>query len=71
MALCDNTTVNAESDLAAKDMVYWDRVVETFQVYFSESYRFYYLSDQMPEEAWVMLQSDSHGLTGKALSFTG
>ncbi|TKX21714.1 hypothetical protein C1H76_6210 [Elsinoe australis] len=64
MALCDNTTVNAERDLAAKDMVYWDRVVETFQVYFSESYKFYYLSDQMPNEAWVMLQSDSQGLTG-------
>ncbi|KAG8629104.1 hypothetical protein KVT40_002969 [Elsinoe batatas] len=65
MTLCDNRTVMAGQDLAARDMIYLEgTVVETHLAHFSSSYKFCYLSDQMPNEAWVMLQSDSQGLTG-------
>lgn len=64
LMLVDNSTVNPGSDLEARDMVYYDNVVDTHLAYKSEAYKFKYLSDQRPSEAWVMLQSDSKGLTG-------
>ena len=63
--LVDNSTVDANTDLQARDMVYYDRIVETALAYKSDSYRYRYLSDQKTSEAWVMLQSDSQGLTGE------
>ncbi|TPX13842.1 uncharacterized protein E0L32_005786 [Thyridium curvatum] len=60
----DTSTVDADHDLEARDMVYYGNVVDTHLVYKSEAHRFMYLSDQQSSEAWVMLQSDSSGLTG-------
>lgn len=62
--LVDNSTVDPNTDLEARDMVYFDNVVDTHLAYKSEAYRCKYLSDQKDSEAWVMLQSDSKGLTG-------
>ena len=62
--LVDNSSVNADSDLEARDMVYYDNVVDTHLAYKSDAYKFMYLSDQKATEAWVMLQSDSRDLTG-------
>lgn len=62
--LVDNSTVNADSDLEARDMVYYDNVVDTHLAYRSDAYTFKYLSNQKTNEAWVMLQSDSGDLTG-------
>jgi len=64
LMMVDNSTVNAKTDLQARDMVYYDRVVETTLAYISNTYKFMYLSDQKHSEAWVMLQSDSDGLSG-------
>ncbi|EED21630.1 hypothetical protein TSTA_088660 [Talaromyces stipitatus ATCC 10500] len=62
--MVDNTTVDPQSDLEPRDMVYYEKVVDTCLVYQSSAYKFKYLSDQKPSEAWVILQSDSGGLTG-------
>lgn len=64
LALCDNTTVDVDSDLQARDLVYEYGVVESFLAHDSYAYRFYYLRDQQPTEAWIMVQSDSHSLRG-------
>jgi len=64
LALCDNRTVDIERDLQARDLVYESGVVESFLAHDSAAYRFYYLRDQMPTEAWIMVQSDSSSLLG-------
>lgn len=69
LMMVDNSTVNAKSDLQARDMVYYDNVMDTHLAYKSDAYEFMYLSDQKTTEAWVILQSDSGGLTGMVLLF--
>jgi len=64
LMMCDNSTVNAETDLQARDMVYFDNIMDTHLSYKSDAHKFFYLSDQTTAEAWVILQSDSGGLTG-------
>jgi len=64
LMMVDNSTVNAKSDLQARDMVYYDNVIDTHLVYKSDAYKFMYLSEQKTTEAWAILQSDSGGLTG-------
>jgi len=64
LMMVDNSTVNPANDLQARDMVYYDKVVDTHLAYKSENYKFMYLGDQKATEAWVMIQSDSGGLTG-------
>lgn len=62
----ENSTVNAERDLQKRDMVYPDRVQETLVAYKSDSYKFYYLSEQKTNEALVILQTDSIGVPGES-----
>ncbi|KAJ4350300.1 uncharacterized protein N0V89_008921 [Didymosphaeria variabile] len=64
LAVCDSSTVNAAKDLQARDIVFPDGALETFQVHPSSAYKFYYLSQQQTDETMVMPQSDSAGLTG-------
>ncbi|KAF4554649.1 Aspirochlorine biosynthesis protein N-like protein 2 [Elsinoe fawcettii] len=64
MLVCDMSTVDKQEDLIPRDMIYKAEELETFLVHWSEKFRFYYISDQTPNEALVMLQSDSRGLTG-------
>ncbi|KAF2124978.1 putative CmcJ-like methyltransferase [Dothidotthia symphoricarpi CBS 119687] len=64
LAVCDNTTVDTANDLQARDIVYPEDVVESYQVHFNPKHKFYYVSGQQTNEAWVMLQSDSGGWTG-------
>jgi len=64
LMMVDNSTVNPVYDLQARDMVYYDKVVDTHLAYKSENYKFMYLSEQKASEAWAMMQSDSGGLTG-------
>lgn len=63
--MVDNSTVNPKTDLQARDMIFYDNVMDTNLAYKSDAYRFIYLSEQKCTEAWVILQSDSEGLTGK------
>ncbi|CAH0056956.1 unnamed protein product [Clonostachys solani] len=64
LMMVDTSTVNVNADLEARDMVYYDSVVETHLVYNSDDYEFNYLSNQTTTEAWVILQTDSETLTG-------
>ncbi|KAF2791173.1 hypothetical protein K505DRAFT_249559, partial [Melanomma pulvis-pyrius CBS 109.77] len=62
--VCDVATVNAEEDLQARDTIFPDGALETFQVHPSPTQKSYYLSQQQTNEATVMLHSESTGLTG-------
>jgi hypothetical protein len=56
--------VDPANDFQARDIVYPEDDVESFQVYYSAAHKFYYVSDQQTSEAWVMIQSDSRGPIG-------
>ncbi|RMZ91047.1 hypothetical protein DV736_g1710, partial [Chaetothyriales sp. CBS 134916] len=66
LALCDPNSIDRDKDLLARDTVRPDAYIETYQVHRKENHRWYYARDQMPNEAWVFLQSDSDekGLPG-------
>ena len=49
LAYADARTLS-KSQLVPSDLIYEDRVGETFQVAFSDKHRFYYLSDMSPQE---------------------
>ncbi|KAK0664428.1 hypothetical protein DIS24_g729 [Lasiodiplodia hormozganensis] len=59
LAMCDPQTMNVDRDLEPCDLVYPDYVVENRQVYYSDAFKWFYLSNQQPNEAWVFLQSDT------------
>ncbi|KAF2092426.1 hypothetical protein NA57DRAFT_82282 [Rhizodiscina lignyota] len=59
LALCKSDSIDAETDFEPCDLVYPDYVVENRQVYHHDRQKWFYLSDQMPNEAWVFLQSDT------------
>ena len=59
LALCVPDTLDAVEELEPCDLVYPDYVVENRQVYHSERQEWVYLSEQMPDEAWVFLQADT------------
>ncbi|KAI9656218.1 MAG: hypothetical protein M1821_004881 [Bathelium mastoideum] len=60
LAMCKPSSVDPEIDFEPCDLVYPDYVVENRQMYYSPPQTWFYLSNQMPEEAWVFLQSDTH-----------
>jgi len=70
LALCDARTVESSTDFEAADLVYAEYVVENRQIYRSDRHKWYYISDQQPNEMWVFMQSDSDptGLSGVAHS---
>ncbi|KAF2105157.1 hypothetical protein BDV96DRAFT_509883 [Lophiotrema nucula] len=58
LAFCDGSSVDAD-DLIAIDHVTRDHVGETFNLVFREKYRWYYLSDQRPDEVVLFKMFDS------------
>lgn len=66
LAICDATTQD-DADLQEGDIVFSDRVIENYLLRSNPNQRWYYISDQMPDEAWVFLQSDTeeNGLCGE------
>src|ERR1700733_4994948 len=50
LALCDGSTVDFENDTMAGDIVDKEVVFENTQVHFNAKQRWYYLSNQIPEE---------------------
>ncbi|KAL6796425.1 hypothetical protein GGI42DRAFT_356559 [Trichoderma sp. SZMC 28013] len=66
LTVCDPRTVHPQHDLQPRDTINVEMVRETYQIHQSDSHRWYYLSDQRADEAWVFLQSDSSddGLIG-------
>ena len=69
LALCDPVSINVKSDLEPCDLVYPDYVVENRQLYWSEGQEWWWCRDQMEDEAWIFLQSDTDTKTkpGKCL----
>jgi len=59
LALCDGSTVDFENDTMAGDIVDKDAVFENTQVHFNPEQRWYYLSDQVPEELLIFKNADS------------
>lgn len=58
LALCDATTIDAE-DLIASDLVYRDRVGETYSLTFDPGQRWYYFPQLDPDEAILIKGYDS------------
>ncbi|KAI9930218.1 hypothetical protein ASPWEDRAFT_167886 [Aspergillus wentii DTO 134E9] len=60
LALCDNRTTNAKENAQIRDLVFPNAVAESYHAHPSPDYRFFYVRNQLPGEAWVFLQSDSN-----------
>jgi hypothetical protein len=58
LAVCDATTV-AAGDLVPADLVYRDRVGETYGVTYNPEHRWYYVPDMQPDEALLLKCYDS------------
>jgi hypothetical protein len=58
LAVCDAGSV-APGDLVPADLVYRDRVGETYGVKFNPEHRWYYVSDMQPDEALLLKCYDS------------
>src|SRR3546814_16022897 len=58
LALCDATTI-APGDLVASDLVYRDRVGETYVLSFNPAQRWYYFPRLTPDEAILIKGYDS------------
>jgi len=58
LAVCDATTVAAD-DLVASDLVYRDRVGETYGVTYNPAHRWYYVPEMQPDEALLLKCYDS------------
>jgi hypothetical protein len=58
LAVCDAATV-APGDLVAADLVYRDRVGETYGVVYNPEHRWYYVPDMQPDEALLLKCYDS------------
>jgi hypothetical protein len=60
LALCSAQTIDPTKDLEPCDLVYPGYVVENMQTYHTDQQTWFYMSDQMPDEAWVFLQADTN-----------
>lgn len=70
LTLCDPATIDPNTDLVARDLLRVTSPVETYQVHSTAQQKWYFVSEQTKDEAWIFLQSDSDvsGLTGKGSS---
>ena len=66
LALCDAASVDAARDLERHHIVGPRRVKTQFLVHASPEQRWYYLRDQMPNEALLFRQADSAGSLGES-----
>jgi hypothetical protein len=58
LAVCDAQSVKS-SDLVASDLVYKDRVGETYSVLFDAAHRWFYVPQMLPDEALLLKCYDS------------
>ena len=59
LALCDSTSVDRVNDLKPADIVKSDYVGESYVAFHNPTHRWYYISDQTFEEAWLIKLYDS------------
>jgi hypothetical protein len=66
LAVCDAQTVDAQKDLIDTDIVTRKSFTEGSQVYHSESFKWYYLNNQLASEVVLFRQTDTdpHFATG-------
>ena len=63
LGLCKPSSIDPETEFEPCDLVYPDYVVENRQIYYSSRQQWFYISNQMPNEAWIFLQSDTKAST--------
>ena len=59
LAVVDTSTVNPSQDFEPADLLYPDLATENAQVYFSDRYQWWYLSDHQVDELIVFVQADT------------
>jgi len=59
LTLLDIATVQRARDLAPRDTIQLNEVNETYQIFPNDEHKWYYISDMMPNEAWLFIQSTS------------
>jgi hypothetical protein len=63
LTLCDPESIDTQNDLEPCDLVYPDYVVENRQLYWSKGQEWWWCKDQLDDEAWIFLQSDTDAST--------
>ncbi|KAK3375562.1 hypothetical protein B0T24DRAFT_616494 [Lasiosphaeria ovina] len=58
LAVCDHRSCSTK-DIVDVDQVYPDAIGEGCNIYFNENHRWYFVGDQMPNEALLLKQVDS------------
>lgn len=66
LAVCDKSSIDLERDIVCHDSVFPESLVETGELQFNKSQKFYYLSKQKEDEALVLLQTDSESGSGRS-----
>ena len=69
LALCDASSLNPHA-LHAGDVVFHNFQTENLLLEYYPQHQWYYVSEQMPTEAWVFLQGDSRGRPCQYTSLT-
>jgi hypothetical protein len=59
LGVLDYTSINCALDLIASDNVYHHQVTETYNVFFNQSHRWFYLSQHQPNEILLFKAFDS------------
>lgn len=59
LALCSADTFDPSKDLEPCNLVHSGYTVENMQVYHTDKQKWFYISNQMPDEAWIFLQADT------------
>ncbi|KAF2118387.1 hypothetical protein BDV96DRAFT_569812 [Lophiotrema nucula] len=67
----DYRSVNKEKDLIASDVIYPHYVGESFNVFHNREHRWYYLSDQLPDEVFIFKSYDSKSSVSCCECFLG
>ena len=63
--MCDPATVHPDSDLSRTRYTIAGHQDENLMLHHNSNHRWYYISDQMPEELLAFRQVDSDGNTGR------
>ncbi|KAH8660508.1 hypothetical protein BX600DRAFT_467794 [Xylariales sp. PMI_506] len=59
LIMLDISTVDRARDLEPRDTIQLKEVNETYQIYPNKDHKWYYVSEMMPDEAWLFIQSTS------------
>ncbi|KAK0726145.1 hypothetical protein B0H67DRAFT_642463 [Lasiosphaeris hirsuta] len=66
LVLCDYFNVDKDKDLRASDLVFPHYVGEQWYSHYNPQHKWFYVSDQQPQECWLFKCHDSEGDPKKA-----